>query len=444
MLMEDELHYDDDDENGEFEGIVNETDIINPSKDCDYDVDYNDMAARFESFLSRAQLASPASSPSSNGVKTSAESAVDTMEMETPAAPAAVIPAEVRRSNNNNNFCSLPSHVTKGTMEKEMESNCGQKFQISWEAEPGMSVISSSSGQQAQRSLAAGSTAALATVIQASLAASSTAVPAAVIQAEVMRANNNNNFYSLPPSSKFKFDLDFHEQQIVVSDEDEAGAGEKDTRDDGTFLFEYPGGSESVRVSITDYMTLQHGEWLNDTIIEFYLKFLFLEVLAGEHRSSVHLFSSRFYKRMYEVRGREDAGMTSAQRKHSRVKRWTKSVNLFEKEFIIFPICEGSHWFLIVAILPRLATLAPGSAGRRGGGEPQIMLLDSLNRPQADAVADIRSYLAMEWAARGGGGNHTFDSRVMKTHRPSRKPEQQNGDDCGIYLLYYIEQMFTR
>ena len=114
MLMEDELHYDDDDENGEFEGIVNETDIINPSKDCDYDVDYNDMAARFESFLSRAQLASPASSPSTSEVKTSAESAVDTMEMETPAAPAAVIPAEVRRSNNNNNFCLLPPHVTKG------------------------------------------------------------------------------------------------------------------------------------------------------------------------------------------------------------------------------------------------------------------------------------------------------------------------------------------
>ena len=136
--------------------------------------------------------------------------------------------------------------------------------------------------------------------------------------------------------------------------------------------------------------------------------------------------------------------MTSAQRKHARVKTWTKNVNLFEKEFIIFPICEGSHWFLIVAILPRLATLAPGSAGRRGGGEPLVLVLDSLNKLQAGAVANIRSYLAMEWAARGGGGNHTFDSRVMKTLRPSRKPEQQNGDDCGIYLLYYIEQMFTR
>ena len=77
-------------------------------------------------------------------------------------------------------------------------------------------------------------------------------------------------------------------------------------------------------------------------------------------------------------------------------------------------------------------------------GEPLFLVLDSLGGTKSGAVANIRSYLAMEWAARGGGGNHTFDSRVMKTHRPSRKPEQQNGDDCGIYLLYYIEQMFTR
>ena len=77
-------------------------------------------------------------------------------------------------------------------------------------------------------------------------------------------------------------------------------------------------------------------------------------------------------------------------------------------------------------------------------GQVQARLRHSREEGRRGAVANIRSYLAMEWAARGGGGNHTFDSRVMKTLRPSRKPEQQNGDDCGIYLLYYIEQMFTR
>ena len=49
MLMEDDLQDDDsDDEYEEFEVILCETDIKNPNRDSDYDVDYNEMASRFE------------------------------------------------------------------------------------------------------------------------------------------------------------------------------------------------------------------------------------------------------------------------------------------------------------------------------------------------------------------------------------------------------------
>ena len=49
MLMEDDLQDDDsDDEYEEFEAILCETDIKNPNRDSDYDVDYNEMASRFE------------------------------------------------------------------------------------------------------------------------------------------------------------------------------------------------------------------------------------------------------------------------------------------------------------------------------------------------------------------------------------------------------------
>ena len=49
MLMEDDLQDDDsDDKYEEFEAILCETDIKNPNRDSDYDVDYNEMASRFE------------------------------------------------------------------------------------------------------------------------------------------------------------------------------------------------------------------------------------------------------------------------------------------------------------------------------------------------------------------------------------------------------------
>lgn len=47
-----------------------------------------------------------------------------------------------------------------------------------------------------------------------------------------------------------------------------------------------------------------------------------------------------------------DPTLTAAQKRHARVKTWTKSVNLFEKEFIIVPINENAHWFLAIICYP--------------------------------------------------------------------------------------------
>ena len=79
-----------------------------------------------------------------------------------------------------------------------------------------------------------------------------------------------------------------------------------------------------------------------------------------------------------------------------------------------------------------------------------MLVLDSLGKTQSGAVTNIRHYLAQEWAAKEaprhpgpGRGEVTFTAREMRTLRP-KKPEQENGSDCGIYLLYYVEKMFSR
>ena len=132
-------------------------------------------------------------------------------------------------------------------------------------------------------------------------------------------------------------------------------------------LCEYPNtGKDSVTVCVVDYRSLEHDTWLKDIIIDFYLKWLFHEVLRPEDRATVHLFSSMFYKRLTSTFKAKDssAQLSSAQKKHARVKEWTKSVNLFEKNFVVFPICEHNHWFLVIAIRPRLITLPVDSEER--------------------------------------------------------------------------------
>ncbi|KAK3097800.1 hypothetical protein FSP39_013306 [Pinctada imbricata] len=112
-----------------------------------------------------------------------------------------------------------------------------------------------------------------------------------------------------------------------------------------------------IQVTNEDLFCLQEGEFLNDVIIDFYLKYLYLKVLSEEDRKRTHIFSSFFFKRLTLRQGRgssvnETPDMTPAEKKHARVKTWTKHVDLFEKDFIIVPINEHSHWFLAIICYP--------------------------------------------------------------------------------------------
>lgn len=43
-----------------------------------------------------------------------------------------------------------------------------------------------------------------------------------------------------------------------------------------------------------------------------------------------------------------------AERRHSQVKKWTRNVDIFEKDFVFVPINEASHWYLAVICYPGL------------------------------------------------------------------------------------------
>jgi len=79
-------------------------------------------------------------------------------------------------------------------------------------------------------------------------------------------------------------------------------------------------------------------------------------------------------------------------------------------------------------------------------GEPFVIVLDSLGGSKNSAVNNLRQYLAQEWRKKMCTGQDTseefaFSAREMRTIQPS-KPEQDNGSDCGLFLLNYVENMF--
>ena len=151
-------------------------------------------------------------------------------------------------------------------------------------------------------------------------------------------------------------------------------------------LCEFPvGRSPNVTVTFQDYKTLEHDVFLNDIIIDFYLTYLHENKLNKEDAPNVYIFSTMFYKRMLTQPSskslkpdsfEKNPTLSAAQKRHRRVKGWTKNVELFSKDMIIIPICEHSHWYLVIVIKPGLIVNAPDSEARRLKGEPFFIVLD--------------------------------------------------------------------
>jgi len=212
------------------------------------------------------------------------------------------------------------------------------------------------------------------------------------------------------------------------------------------------------RESITrhDYKTLAEDEFLNDNIINFYLTWLF-QNLDTKYKEIVHIYSSHFYtrlKRKPEKRGKNDKNdtKTKAEKCYDQVKGWTKKIDIFEKRMLIFPICEESHWYLVIVCNPghvlsqsrekdfEAKRSYQQKYGETRGFNPFIMVLDSLGGSHSSAVSRIRSYLTFEYIAKRKIPKNFGKEKMSEKHPPI--PLQPNSCDCGLFLLHYVELIF--
>ncbi|KAM8819906.1 sentrin-specific protease 7 [Eudromia elegans] len=117
-----------------------------------------------------------------------------------------------------------------------------------------------------------------------------------------------------------------------------------------------PPAKGGLGVTREDLECLEYGEFLNDVIIDFYLKYLLLEKAPKHLADRTHIFSSFFYKCLTrtEKNSEGDPKVTPAQRRHKRVRTWTRHINIFNKDYIFVPVNEESHWYIAVICFPWL------------------------------------------------------------------------------------------
>ncbi|XP_034480938.1 sentrin-specific protease 6 isoform X3 [Drosophila innubila] len=141
-----------------------------------------------------------------------------------------------------------------------------------------------------------------------------------------------------------------------------------------------PKGTGGLCIRMEDYVCLTKESYLNDIIIDFYLLWLRNTLIPEAQRERTHIFSTFFYKRLTTLTRPADMKQTAAQKRHARVQKWTKLVDIFDKDFIIVPINEQSHWFLAIICFPCLK--GPVTYDTNQPVEPQ-----QLKRPRGKKVS---------------------------------------------------------
>ncbi|EFJ40743.1 hypothetical protein VOLCADRAFT_99390 [Volvox carteri f. nagariensis] len=255
------------------------------------------------------------------------------------------------------------------------------------------------------------------------------------------------------------------------------------------------GGVGSITVRVEDLMQLQPDEMLNDTCIEFFLKHRFawgplfdgtlLEPtsryiesrLSADVQQRFHIFSPFFFTKLLEKHSGLAGCTLIAEEDHNLVKRWTKNVDLFSKDYIVVPINGQQHWSLVIICHPgSIATwiqenLLPAVGAQQACGvlqdatcvKPLMLHLNSMEGTHdSQAIfAVLRGYLALEWQCKMTDEGldsvprsckerlaaadinmpdfGLYWSEVPGTSMAERIPSQNNTVDCGLFLLCYVD-----
>ncbi|XP_030907221.2 sentrin-specific protease 7 isoform X3 [Melopsittacus undulatus] len=255
-------------------------------------------------------------------------------------------------------------------------------------------------------------------------------------------------------------------------------------------IYPPPPAKGGLGVTREDLECLEYGEFLNDVIIDFYLKYLLLEKVPKHLADRTHIFSSFFYKCLTrtEKNSEGDLKVPAAQRRHRRVRTWTRHINIFSKDYIFVPVNEESHWYIAVICFPQLeeavyeecpqqsllchqpqqSPLRSESDNTRTGSmlaipgnckdEEEMVVnknLSSEGGSETAASASVlhsaiskislsnskrqicKRYLEVEWEAKRKM-HREFSKSTMIDLYP-RVPKQDNSSDCGVYLLQYVE-----
>ncbi|MBA0808274.1 hypothetical protein Gohar_024026, partial [Gossypium harknessii] len=113
----------------------------------------------------------------------------------------------------------------------------------------------------------------------------------------------------------------------------------------------YPKGDiDAVSISKRDVDLLLPETFVNDTIIDFYIKYLKNQI-QPEERLRFHFFNSFFFRKLADL-DKDPSSISDGRAAFLRVRKWTRKLDMFGKDYIFIPVNFSLHWSLIVICHP--------------------------------------------------------------------------------------------
>jgi len=124
----------------------------------------------------------------------------------------------------------------------------------------------------------------------------------------------------------------------------------------------------------------------------------------------VHYFSSFFWSKL-----------TKEGYEKGRLAKWTKKIDIFNKDIILIPVNhQNAHW----------------TAAAINFKQKRVESYDSMGMAKEKVFTHLRSYINAEHMNKK---KKPFDFTDWKNWAPDTTPQQENGYDCGVFTCQFLE-----